>query len=163
MNKFLIVAAPVIAVALLGVRGVGAQVKPGEELSGTIERRHGPIRVQLEIRPYKGIWRNGTWWQEEQYPGENHMLDRLEIWIEDKPVRVPRSAALDLADLDGIQVSGNAKSALIELSGGNDGGMYQVKIKVVNGQVVSREVWDPRWPNANYERTMYKDAPGYSD
>lgn len=119
----------------------------------------GSLRIIFDYELVEGAWRNGTEWSREQLPGRNSFFKSVAISYKGTPIQVPRSAFLDLADIYLVKLEGKPENAQLKLSGGNDGWSYVATFKIVQGQIVKREVRQTVFSGEFNEVTTYVRKP----
>ncbi len=83
------------------------------------------------------------------------VVDDIEIFVNGKPIFVPRSAFCDLADLNTAEIRIEQKKSILTLNGGDASESYIVKIDFDAERVKSRRLSSSMAPDKLLQETVY--------
>jgi hypothetical protein len=83
------------------------------------------------------------------------IVDGIDIFVNTKPIFVPRSVFCDLADLNWAEIRIGQKESTLTLTGGDASESYIVKIEFDAKQVKRRRTWSALIPDKPSEETIY--------
>ncbi len=84
------------------------------------------------------------------------IVDRIEIYINDKPIFIPKSVFCDLADIGTAALIVTNKINILTLGGGDASESYRAIIKFNSDRIISREKWDNEAGEKSQETTYFK-------